>query len=92
MSHFFVRACPEGHYEINYKPVREGNICKRCGGQVIDRCPACGRIIKDWNFYGSSMMPPVAKDFVLPDKCAGCGAEFSWAGRQPIRIGNEQKR
>ncbi|MDO4472785.1 MAG: DUF2321 domain-containing protein [Bacillota bacterium] len=92
MSHFFVRACPNGHYEIDYMRAKAGHTCRECGQPLIDACPECGRIIKDWNFYGSSMIPPKASDFVLEDNCPGCGKPYPWNGKPKRRVGNKQLR
>ena len=45
MSHFFVRACPNGHYEIDYMRAKAGHTCRECGQPLMDACPECGRII-----------------------------------------------
>ena len=93
MTHFYVRACPEGHYEIDIRPARAGQICTACGGQLIDRCPAFGEYIMRWNIYGTSMMiPRTADDYELPDTCPKCGASLPWRGKDKVRVPNRQGR
>lgn len=92
MSHFFVRACPNGHYEIDYKPARKEDVCRVCGEHLTHICPECGGVIKEWIFYGASMMPPKAEGYDLPDKCPACGALLPWHGKQKRRVGNSQGR
>lgn len=92
MTHFYVRACPEGHYELDIMRTKPAQLCRSCGAQLIDSCPECGAIIKDINMYGSSMMPPSLKDYILPDFCKKCGSSFPWAGKTKERVKNRQGR
>ena len=92
MTHFYVRACSEGHYEVDFRPVRPGQTCRKCGRQLIDSCPVCGEPVKKWNYYGASMMPPATDGYELPQQCPKCGAEFPWHGKKSVRVPNRQGR
>lgn len=93
MTHFYLRICPEGHFEIDYRRVKPDHVCRECGAPLIDECPECGRIIKEWHFYGTSMMPPRAEGYMPPDVCPGYGRVFPWAGKDTVRrVPNRQKR
>ena len=72
MTHFYVRACPEGHYEIDIMRARDGQLCRKCGTQLIDSCPECGTLIRELILYGASMMPPRNEEYNLPDICPKC--------------------
>ena len=78
MSYFRIRACRKGHYSIDYRRVREGDVCSECGEPVIDQCPACGRVIKEWIYYGASLRGPKKESVELPDTCPHCGSPLPW--------------
>lgn len=80
MSYFRIRACKKGHYQIDYRRVKKGDSCPECGGEVFDQCPECGQFIRQWIYYGASMIGPKKEDVELPEACSRCGRPFPWSG------------
>lgn len=78
MSNFYARICPQGHIDITYRRAKE-ECCRQCGGPLMDSCPQCGSIIKQWHYYGMVYLTPKNLKFQRPDKCPACGAPFPWS-------------
>ena len=78
MSNFYARICPEGHVDITYRRAKDER-CSKCGGPLMDSCPECGSIIKQWHYYGMVYLTPKNLKFQRPDKCHVCGAPFPWS-------------
>ncbi|MEG0156862.1 MAG: DUF2321 domain-containing protein [Anaerovoracaceae bacterium] len=76
MSNFYAHVCENGHVEIDYKRVREHQLCKACGGKLFDTCPHCGSLIKKWHYYGSVSKGPTV--FTPPEQCEACGTAYPW--------------
>ena len=79
MSNFYARICRRGHVEIKPWRAAEGDLCSRCGQPLIDSCPECGSLIKQWRYYGMVYITPQNMKFERPDRCRSCGAEFPWS-------------
>lgn len=83
MSNFYARLCRNGHLNVSYRRIKEEEEhCRECGLPLMDRCPQCGRIIKQWHYYGMVYLTPKNLKFERPDKCPECGYAFPWADRQ----------
>lgn len=81
MSTFYARICPKGHVDITYRRAKEER-CSKCGGPLMDSCPQCGSIIKQWHYYGMVYLTPKNLKFQRPDKCPSCGAPFPWSRQE----------
>ena len=79
MSYFYVKACPNGHYDINNRRLKEGETCEQCGQPLMDKCPECGGYIRKWTLYGATPILPWKKDYELPSLCPHCGKPIPWA-------------
>lgn len=82
MSNFYVRLCSNGHVDIKPHRVRGAEYCSECGEPVIDACPDCGELIKQWHYYGMVYLTPKNMKFNRPDRCPYCGFVFPWAEKK----------
>lgn len=78
MSNFYARICKNGHVNITYRRAKDER-CQECGEALIDSCPQCGELIKQWHYYGMVYLTPKNLKFERPDRCQSCGALFPWA-------------
>ena len=74
MSNFYARACKNGHVNITYRRAGENEHCPECGLPLIDSCPECGNLLKQWHYYGMVYLTPKNLKFELPDVCPKCGS------------------
>lgn len=79
MSNFYARICEKGHVHITYRRAGKDKRCQECGAPLMDCCPQCGQLIKQWHYYGMVYLTPKNLKFETPDRCAQCGAVFPWA-------------
>ena len=79
MSNFYARICPNGHVDINFRRASNDPTCPTCGETVIDSCPACNTLIKQWHYYGMVYITPKNLKFERPNSCPKCGYKFYWA-------------
>ena len=79
MSNFYARVCEKGHVNITYRRAAKDEHCPECGLPLIDSCPECGSLIKQWHYYGMVYLTPKNLKFELPDVCPKCGAPFPWS-------------
>lgn len=78
MSNFYVRICQKGHMDITYRRAGKDEHCRVCGSGLMDSCPECGSLIKQWHYYGMVYLTPKNLNFERPDKCRQCGYVFPW--------------
>lgn len=78
MSNFYARICPKGHVDISFKRASNSPTCPTCGEELIDSCPECGSLIKQWHYYGMVYITPKNLKFDRPDFCPKCGYKFPW--------------
>lgn len=87
MSNFYARACKNGHLDITYRRAGKGELCKECGEPIMDSCPVCGELIKQWHYYGMVYLTPKNLKFQLPDNCPHCGAGLPWSKNDKSAVG-----
>lgn len=83
MSNFYARICENGHVNITYRRAR-GEHCQQCGAPLMDSCPRCGSLIKQWHYYGMVYLTPKNLNFERPDRCKCCGHVFPWAEKKDL--------
>lgn len=72
--------CANGHVHSDggiLESAEAVNFCQRCGGRIIDACPACKSFIRGMTEFGQA--------FRRPDYCPNCGKPYPWTaaeGRQ----------
>lgn len=79
MTNFYIHVCEKGHAKTDFRRIKPGQTCEKCGAPLLDSCPQCGELIKKWHCYGSVPRGPKAESFPLPDRCQHCGCRFPWA-------------
>lgn len=71
-----VHACCCGHFVIRSHYAAKDELCELCGYEMIDRCPECGTIVKEWDLSGVFNFS--GSDDMLPAYCANCGNPYPW--------------
>lgn len=71
-----IHACCCGHFVISPHHVFEDKQCELCGFEMIDRCPECGTIVKEWDT--SEIIQFSGADDMLPAYCPTCGKPYPW--------------
>lgn len=74
---YYEHICENGHGKIENDVLSSVNkFCERCGAEMLNKCPSCGRNFKVWDFTrcGGYAIPK----FERPLYCISCGAPYPW--------------
>lgn len=71
-----IHACCCGHFVISPHHAFGDEQCELCGFEMIDRCPECGTIVKEWDT--SEIIQFSGADDMLPAYCPTCGKPYPW--------------
>lgn len=71
-----IHACGSGHFLISPKTVKKDELCELCGLEMIDRCPTCGTMVKEWEC--TVLFELGDPDDILKPYCPNCGKPYPW--------------
>lgn len=76
MSDFYAKICNNGHVLIERSPLQNEEFCEACGARMMDKCPNCNSIIKEWHYNG--VVYAGTPSFTKPLYCKACGKPYPW--------------
>lgn len=71
----YVHICRSGHVLIASHRISGQEFCEECGAIMLEKCPSCQSVIKEWHIDAIYFGVPSYK---LPAYCKSCGEPYPW--------------
>lgn len=71
-----VHICLNGHVILSDKWIVNDEFCEKCGAKMLDKCPSCGKPIKEWDYGGVFVVGN--PEYERAAYCKNCGSPYPW--------------
>lgn len=75
MNYYCAHVCQNGHGVIECEPIVKKEYCEKCGAEMLDKCPSCRNIIREWHISPNVLFTP---QYHPINYCRNCGKPYPW--------------
>lgn len=72
---FYAHICKNGDVLIVRNPLLGQEFCEKCGAEMLDKCPSCQSIIREWYYPANCIGKP---KYERAAYCHKCGKPYPW--------------
>lgn len=76
MMDYYAHVCKNGHALVSGDRIAGQEYCEVCGAEMLDKCPSCQSVIKEWHFPPGVLAPP--PKYKRAAYCKKCGKPYPW--------------
>ena len=73
---YCAHICKNGHVRVSAEYLHGKAFCEECGAEMLERCPNCHTLIKEWDFGPIVYLGVPTYD--RPAYCKHCGNPYPW--------------
>lgn len=72
---FYAHICKNGDVLIARQPLAGKEFCEKCGAEMLDKCPSCQSVIREWHTGAGYLGTP---KYQRAAYCKKCGKPYPW--------------